>query len=133
LPSDNWNEAVVDVVIQAASVDTKNKKRDDHLRNEDFFDVEKYPVITFKSTSVKRQGDSVTVAGNLTIKNVTKPVVLKGKFLGSEAGPTPRMNFQATTTINRADYGVNYDGILVRDKIVLGEDVTIDINIAAVR
>jgi polyisoprenoid-binding protein YceI len=133
MPSGKWNDAIVDVVIQASSVDTKDEERDKHLRNSDFFDVEKYPVITFKSTGIKCAGDSIAVAGNLTIKNVTKPIVLKGKFLGATSQPKPRMNFQATVTINRLEYGVNYDNILVRDGIVLGEDVTIDITIAAVR
>jgi polyisoprenoid-binding protein YceI len=91
--------------------------RDKHLRNEDFFDVEKYPTLTFKSTGVTRSGDSLSIAGNLTIKKVTKP----------------RMTFGATTTINRLDYGVNYDNILVRDGIVLGEDVTINIKLALVQ
>jgi polyisoprenoid-binding protein YceI len=87
----------------------------------------------FKSTRVKRNGDSLTIAGNLTIKKVTKPVVLKGKFLGAVPGTPPRLNFQATVTINRMDYGVNYESILVRDGIVLGEDVKIDVSVTAVR
>jgi len=132
-PSDKWNDAVVEVVIQATSVDTDEEDRDKHLRSPDFFDVKKYPTIAFKSTGVKREGDSLTIAGNLTIKNVTKPIVLKGKFLGAVPGTPPRMNFQATVTINRLDYGVNYDNILVQDGIVLGEDVKIDVTVAAVR
>lgn len=132
-PSDKWNDAVVGVVIQATSVETDDEDRDKHLRTPDFFDVAKYPTIEFKSTRVKRDGDSLTIAGNLTIKNVTKPVVLKGKFLGAVPGTPPRMNFQATVTINRLDYGVNYENILVRDGIVLGEDVKIDVSVTAVR
>lgn len=133
MPPGRWEDAVVDVVIQAASVDTDNDDRDKHLRNEDFFDVEKYPVLTFKSTKVTRDGDSLAIAGNLTIKDVTKRVVLKGKYAGGASRATPTMKFEATVTINRLEYGVNYENIFVRDKIVLGEDVTVDIRLVAVR
>src|SRR5881394_2083965 len=72
IPAEGWDHAAVDVTIQASSINTENEDRDDHLRNEDFFEVEKYPTIVFKSASVKREGDSVTVAGNLTMKDVAK-------------------------------------------------------------
>jgi len=133
MPPGKWEDAAVDVVIQAASVHTDEEDRDKHLRTADFFDVAKYPVITFKSTKITRDGDSVAIAGNLTIKNVTKPVVLKGKYVGGTSGPTPEMKFQASVIVNRMDYGVNYESILVRDGIVLGEDVTIAIALTAVR
>ena len=132
VPPDNWNNAAVDVVIQASSINTENSDRDDHLRNSDFFDVEKYPEITFKSTSIKRVGDSISVAGNLTMKGVTKPVVLTGKFMGLTPGQRPRMDFQATTVINRRDYGVSYNRVREGGPM-LGDEVTINIVVAAVK
>jgi polyisoprenoid-binding protein YceI len=126
LPPDTWNSAAVDVTIQASSINTASEGRDRHLRNSDFFEVEKYPEIVFKSTSVQHDGDSITVAGNLTMKGVTKPVVLQGKFFGTTPGPKPRMNFQATTTIDRRDYGITYR------PIVIGDEVTIEIVVAVI-
>jgi len=130
LASDHWDSAAVDVTIQASSINTDNEERDNHLRSDDFFDAEKYPEITFKSSSVKRKGDSITVAGNLTMKGVTKPVVLKGKLTKTTPGQTPRMSFQATTTINRMDYGVSYNRVL-ESGTLLGDEVTIVATIVA--
>jgi len=123
-PGNDWNKAAVAVTIKTASINTDNPNRDKHLRGSDFFDAEHHPEITFKSTRVQRHGDSITVAGNLTIKGVTKPVVLKGKFLGTTAGPNPRMHFQATTTVNRMDYGVSYNRMVEAGGTLLGDDVT---------
>jgi len=129
----NWSDATVDVVIQASSIDTKGERRDNHLRSEDFFDVEKYPEITFKSTGVKRHGDSLTVEGKLTMKGVTKPVKLAGMLTGTERGPKPSMSFHATTTINRVDYGITYNRFLEGGGATIGDDVTIDITLMVVQ
>jgi len=133
MPPGKWDDAAVNIVIQAASVETDDADRDKHLRTPDFFDVEKYPTLTFKSTKITHTGDSISVTGNLTIKNVTKSVTLKGTYLADKSDPASRLSFHVSTVINRLDYGVNYDNILVRDGIVLGEDVTIDIMLTAVK
>lgn len=128
----NWNDAAVDVVIQASSIDTENESRDNHLRSEDFFEVEKYSEITFKGTSAKRNGDSIAVVGKLTMKGITKPVILVGKFTQPTPGQAPHLDFRATTAINRLDYGVSYNRLLEGGGTTLGDEVTIDMVITAI-
>jgi polyisoprenoid-binding protein YceI len=116
----------VEATIDATTVDTREAKRDEHLRSPDFFDTAKFPTITFKSTKVEKAGDGkLKVTGDLTIHGVTKPVVL------DVAGPTQeikdpvgkaRRGASITTKLNRRDFGVSYG-----PPAVLGDDVTIEI------
>ena len=126
----------VDVTIQATSIDTQNENRDNDLRSANFFEVEKFPTITFRSTKVEGSKDDLTVTGDLTIRGVTKPVVLKGRYLGVTAPDqrgTRRMGFEATTTINRLDYGVTWNRAVEGGGVMLGDDVRIDIMIEAMK
>lgn len=123
----------VSVDIQTASIDTNNERRDTHLRSADFFDAESHPAITFRSTRVEATGRTLRVHGNLTIRGVTKPVVLQGQML--EVGGTPgrrRIGFEAETQINRMDYGVSWNRAAEGGGAVLGDEVTISIAIEAV-
>jgi polyisoprenoid-binding protein YceI len=123
----------VSVDIQTASIDTNNERRDTHLRSADFFDAENHPAITFRSTRVVAQGRELQVHGNLTIRGVTKPVVLQGRML--EVGGTPgrrRIGFEAETRIDRMDYGVAWNRAAEGGGAVLGDEVTISIAIEAV-
>jgi polyisoprenoid-binding protein YceI len=123
----------VSVDIQTASIDTNNERRDTHLRSADFFDAESHPTITFRSTRVEATGRNLRVHGNLTIRGVTKPVVLQGQML--EVGGTPgrrRIGFEAETQINRMDYGVSWNRAAEGGGAVLGDEVTISIAIEAV-
>jgi polyisoprenoid-binding protein YceI len=131
-PND-WSTASVDVVAQTSSIDTNNEARDEDLRSPNHFDAEANPTVTFRSTRVTRfAGDSIAVAGNLTIHGVTKPVVLKGKFNGMTGVPgRRRAGFEAETTINRQDYNMTWNRI-VESSSMLGDDVKIEIDIAAV-
>jgi polyisoprenoid-binding protein YceI len=123
----------VSVDIQTASIDTNQERRDTHLRSADFFDAENHPTITFRSTRVVANGRSISVHGNLTIRGVTKPVVLEGEMLdvGGAAGRR-RIGFEAQTTINRMDYGVSWNRGAEGGGVVLGDEVTINIAIEAV-
>src|SRR3954468_19461222 len=122
----------VEVNIQAASVDTGVADRDGHLRSGDFFDVETYPEITFVSTGVERDGDDWAVTGDLTIKDVTKPITIVFEPTGSAKDPfgNIRAGFEGTATINRKDWGISWNaaletgGVLVSDKIKLEFDVS---------
>ena len=117
--------------IDAASIDTGNQKRDTHLRNPDFLEVERFPAITFKSTSWKKTtDDTYEVTGDLTIKDVTKPVVLKVTSLGfgPGGGGAQLSGWEATTKINKKEFNVNDPAML---DAALGDDVTITINIEA--
>ncbi len=130
----------VEFTIQAKSINTANEKRDGHLRSPDFFDVEKFPTLTFKSTKVSAIKDGkFTVAGDLTIRDVTKPVTLDCELLGE--GPFGmggqsmgyRAGFDATTTIDRKDYGVIWNKALDNGGTLLGDDVRIELHVEAVR
>ena len=121
--------------IQTATIDTNNDKRDGHLKGPDFFDVAKFPEITFKSTKVAKSGDKWTVNGDLTMKGVTKPVVLDLAILG--VSPTPvfggvRVGLEATGKINRKDWGVSWNNVVEGGGTILGDDVDLTIRVEAV-
>jgi polyisoprenoid-binding protein YceI len=126
----------VNVTIDATSIDTGVADRDNHLRSPDFFDVAKYPTITFKSTRVKPLGpNKAQVEGNLTIRGTTKPVVLEVDVLGFGPGFGGGLigGFEARTRINRQDFGVAWNKVLEGGGAVLGNDVDIAINVEAGR
>jgi polyisoprenoid-binding protein YceI len=128
---ENLERSTAVAVINMTSINTDNTKRDDHLRSADFFEVEKFPTMTFKSKSWKKTGaDTYDVAGDLTMKDVTKPVVLKVTSLGFGPGMQGAQlsGWEATTTINKADFNVKDPAML---DAALGDDVTITINIEA--
>jgi polyisoprenoid-binding protein YceI len=125
-----------EATIKTASIDTKNADRDKHLRSADFFDAEKHPAITFKSTAWKQlDKENHEVSGDLTIRGVTKPVTLKVKFLG--AGPDAwgghRSGWEAMTKIDRTAFGVSWNKAVEAGGMVLGNEVEITLNIEAIR
>ncbi len=132
---ENLATAKVSVTIDVASVDTANERRDGHLKSPDFFDAANQPKMTFESTKVELKGEGkALVHGNLTIRGVTKPVVLDTEVLGFGPGMGGmRAGFEATTTINRKDFGVVWNRVLDTGGAVLGDDVEITINVEAVR
>ncbi len=124
----------VEITIDAASIDTNDEKRDQHLRSADFFDVANHPKLTFKSTKVRQVGENkLKVDGNLTIRGVTRPVTLDVDVLGFGKGYGFRGGFEANTTINRKDFGVAWNDIVEGGGYVLGNDVEIVLNVEAVR
>lgn len=131
---DHPEKSSVTATIDAASIDTKNEKRDADLRSEDFFEVAKYPTITFKSKSVKQTGaDSGDIVGNLTMHGVTKEITLQVKFLGKGQGMggKPISGWQVTPEpIKRSEYGLNWSK-MVEGTAVVGEEVTISIDVEA--
>lgn len=131
----SWNGGSVSVNVRTASIDTNNERRDTHLRSADFFEIDKYPVMTFRSTSVVVRGTEVTLTGDLTIRDVTRRVVLTGSFLGLAPGPggRDRVGFSVSTTVNRLDYGLTWNRAAEGGGLVLADDVTIDVTVAAVR
>lgn len=123
LDEKDLTKSKVDFTVQIASITTAVQKRDDHLRSPDFFDAAKFPKAVFKSTSIKKSGGNFTMSGDLTIRDVTKPVSFTVKNLGSAQDPVMKVEksvFQATTEINRKDFGVSYGpDAVVSDKISL--------------
>jgi polyisoprenoid-binding protein YceI len=127
----------VEATIDVNTVDTGVADRDKHLKSADFFEVEKYPTMTFKSTSVKQEGSGYAVTGDLTIHGVTKPVTLSMEALGNEQvgmdAKSVHRGFTATTTLNRQDFGLKWNGTLKSGDSVIGNDVKIELDIEAVR
>jgi polyisoprenoid-binding protein YceI len=123
----------VEVDIATASIDTRHERRDAHLRSDDFFDAANHPNITFRSRRVEADGDDLRVHGDLTIRGVTRPVVLEGRLLEVAGEPgRRRMALEATTTIDRMDYGVSWNRAAEIGGVVLGDEVQISILVAAV-
>jgi polyisoprenoid-binding protein YceI len=99
-------EAAGTITVAAASIDTKIKKRDAHLRSADFFDVEKYPEITFSATSVTLSGENATVSGTLTVRDQVRPVTISGTVTGQGAD---EISLDAELPVNRGDYGMSFN------------------------
>ena len=128
---DELSTAEVDVSIDVDSIDTRQPDRDAHLRSADFFDVEKFPKMTFKSTRVEPQPDGTSrLFGNLTIKGVTREVVLNVRPEGRVKDPWggERAGFSATGTINRHDFGLTWNLALETGGFVVGDEVRISID-----
>lgn len=128
-------KSVVNVEIDVASINTKNQKRDDHLRGAEFFDATKFPKITFKSTKIEKAGAGYKVTGDLTMHGVTKPVVLDVAPLSDEF-KDPWGNIHrgtsATAKVARKDFGLTWNATLEKGGVVVGEDVSIDLQIELV-
>jgi len=129
----NPEKSTVDVKIKAASVNTGVAMRDKDLRSENFFDVEKFPEITFKSKSVKRTGETAgEVTGDLTMHGVTKEVVLKVELLGKGAGMQGKTvsGWEAKTALKRSEFGLSWNKAIEGTQVV-GDDVEIDLHVEA--
>jgi len=130
----NPERSSVTVTIQAASVNTNERDRDTHLRSADFFDVEKFSTLTFKSRRVTRKAnDSFDVTGDLTIHGVSRPVTLSATFLGQAKDPwgNERIAFEAETTINRKDFGLLWNAALETGGFLVGDQVKISLSVQA--
>jgi len=121
--------------IRAASIDTNQPDRDAHLRSADFFKTDEFPTLTFTSSAiVPRQGDEYDVTGTLTIRGVSKVITLPVSYLGSAKDPwgNEKLAFEAETTINRKDYGLNWNAALETGGFLVGDEVKIAVNLQAV-
>jgi polyisoprenoid-binding protein YceI len=128
-------DSSVNVEIATASVQTDTGKRDDHLKSGDFFQIEEYPTISFRSTAVRRSGGTAfELDGDLTIKGVTKPVTLTGEFLGAGPGmdgETPMLAASAKTTIDRDEWGVNWNMAVETGGFLVSKKVDLEIEVEA--
>jgi len=136
LDADDPSKSNGRLTIKVASVDTRNADRDGHLRNNDFFDAPTYPEITFVSTAVEAvDSDTFRVTGDLTIKDVTKPVSVDFEYTGAAVDPfgNQRVGLEGSTTVNRKDWGVNWNAALEAGGVLVSEKVTLEFEISAVR
>ncbi len=131
---DQPGSSKVEATIEAASVNTRNDQRDEHLRSADFFDVENHPKLTFESTSWKKSGSGYEVTGDLTIRGTTRPVTLNVEDNGRGVDPwgNQRLGFTVTGTINRKEFGLTWNQALEAGGVLVGEDVNIAIEVQAV-
>ena len=123
----------VEATIEVASVDTRDERRDTHLRSADFFDVEQHPAMTYRSTAVRADGDGYVVDGELTLKGVTRAVPLRLEFNGAGADPWggTRAGFSASAEINRRDFGVDISMPLETGGVVVGDRIAIHLEVEA--
>lgn len=120
--------------IELPSIDTNNAQRDDHIRSADFFEVESHPIMTYRSTSLRPQGDGFLVDGELTLHGVTRPVqlVLELGGFGPDAYGGTRVGFSATTHINRRDFGIDITMPMDGGGVVVGDKIAIALEVEAV-
>lgn len=126
--------STVNFTIQAASIDTNEPTRDKHLRSDDFFGVEQYPTITFRSVKITPTGNNrYDVEGDLTIRDVTRRIVLPVAHLGTAKDPwgNEKLAFEVETTINRKDYGLTWNAALETGGFLVGDEVKLELQIQA--
>jgi polyisoprenoid-binding protein YceI len=134
--ADDLTESKVDVSIDTASVTTGATDRDNHLRSADFFDVENFPTMRFESTEIKDLGDgSFEINGNLTIRDITKPVTLDTVYLGIISDPwgNGKAMLEATTRINREDWGLTWNAPLETGGVLVSKEITIELEVQAAK
>lgn len=132
--AENIADSRATATIKLDSISTGSTDRDTHLRSSDFFGVDDNPEMRFESTGLSVDGDNFKVAGNLTIKSITKPVVLAVEFLGEGQDPWggTRVGIEATTQISRKEFGIDFNVPLEGDKLMIGDKISIHINAEAV-
>ena len=129
--NDDFENAEIDFSLDVTSIDTNQEQRDEHLKGADFFNSAEYPRISFQSTSFKKDGDDYQLRGDLTIKDITKPVTLDVEYGGSATDfyGNEKAGFEITGKINRKDFGLTWDGVTEAGAIVVGEDIKLSINL----
>lgn len=126
----------LELTIKVSSIDTHNSDRDAHLRSNDFLAMEENPEITFKSSDMQAAGGQLfRVTGDLTIRGVTKPVTLELEFLGATTDPwgKQRLGFEGGTTINRKDWGVNWNAALEAGGVMVSDSINLEIEVEAIK
>lgn len=133
---DDPAKSTVSVTIKAASIDTRNEQRDGHLRTNDFLDAPNFPDITFASTGIEQLDDTnFRVTGDLTIKDVTRPLSIDFEFQGSATDPygNLRVGFEGSVPISRKDYGITWNAALEGGGVLVGDKVVLEFEVSAIR
>ncbi|NLE98114.1 MAG: YceI family protein [Propionibacterium sp.] len=125
----------LNVTIQVASVNSRNADRDNHLRSADFFEVEKYPTMTFKSTQYVVKGDTVEITGDLTIKDVTKSLTIPLEYIGAATDPfgNARVGFEGKLDVSRKDFGLTWNAALETGGFLVSDKVTLEFEVSAIK
>jgi polyisoprenoid-binding protein YceI len=133
---EDLSNAKVEFEADVDSIDTKNEQRDAHLKGDDFFNAEQFPKLTFKSTSIESEGgNEYTLNGNLTVRDITKPVSLKVEYNGQITDPwgMERMGFEVSGKINRREFGLKWSAVTEAGGIVVADDVKLAMNVEMVK
>lgn len=133
---ENLQNAQVTFEADVDSIDTKNEQRDAHLKSDDFFNAAQHPKLTFKSTSIEKAGEGeFKMTGDLTVRDVTKPVVLHVEYNGRVTDPygMERMGFEATGKINRKEFGLKWSAVTEAGGLVVADDVKLVLNVEMVK
>lgn len=132
---ENLENAKINIAIKAASIDTRNEDRDNHVRGGDFFDVENHPEITFESTDIAASGDTLVVTGDLTIKGTTKPVTIDFDYMGVAEDPfgNERVGLEGSVVVNRKDWNIDFDVPLKTGGLLVSEKITLEFEISAIK
>ncbi len=127
-------DSTAELTVDLSSIDTRNEDRDAHLRSADFFDAETHPLMTYRSSAIRKDGDDLVLDGDLTIKDVTLPVALVVEFNGVSPDPWggTRLGLSATGEINRSDYGITFNMALDGGGVMVGERVKLIIEVEAI-
>ena len=136
LDGDNPANSSAQVTIQAKSVDTRQPQRDDHLRSNDFFAMDEFPLITFVSTGARQVDDTnFELTGDLTVKGVTKSITIPFEYQGAAQDPfgNSRVGFEGSVAINRKDFGVSFNAALETGGVLVSEKVTLEFEISAIK
>jgi polyisoprenoid-binding protein YceI len=131
----DFSDAEIHFSAEVNSIDTSNDQRDEHLKSADFFDVEKFPVITFNSTSLEKKSESEYVAhGNLTIRDITRPVSLKTDYAGTVVDPygQTKAGFELHGTISRGEFGLTWSAVTEAGGVVVSDEVKLSLSIQVV-
>lgn len=130
--SDNPANSIVNVTIDTSTITTGDEKRDEHLRSADFFDAEKYPTITFKSTSIDfKDAEDFTINGELTMHGVTNAVKIKAEQTGEGTNPwgVDVAGFEGNAKVNRKEFGLNWNAALEKGGVLVGDDIKISLEL----
>lgn len=136
LDFENPQRSTAEVTIEVASIDTRNSQRDDHLRTNDFFNAPDFPQITFVSTAVEPvDSENFKLVGDLTIKGVTKSVTVDYEYTGSarDLYGNTRVGFEGKASLNRSDYGVNFNAALETGGVMVSEKINLEFEISAIK
>ncbi|AZQ75959.1 polyisoprenoid-binding protein [Flaviflexus ciconiae] len=132
---ENLQDAKINIVIQAASVNSGNADRDGHMQTADFFDTENFKTITFDSTNVVASGETLTVTGDLTIKGITRSVTVDFDFMGAAQDPfgNERVGLEGSVVVNRKDWNIDFDVPLATGGLLVSEKITLEFEISAIK
>jgi len=135
IDGENPSASTLEVIVDAATVDTRDKNRDAHLASPDFFDVDKYPQITFVGKDFAIEGDVVEVTGDLTIKDTTRELTIPFEFQGAATDPfgNERIGFEGSVVVNRKDFGLTWNAALEAGGVLVSEKIPLEFEVSAIK